>query len=271
MSTILSFTALLNQHASQARYYRSSDTGTPCPCRTPEGFRDPEFHLTLGKYGPTTYTIEPGSIPAGTVVTYQWVIYNSDGIPMSPAVRTQQITDDANFQVKFQVTWPPKGDWGTGYWRVNRSDNVGPYRVLSDVHYPAYQFVDTGLIVAGSTMVEPVLCTEAGEIPNPVDLIVKAFVQPIQSTRATRLSTEYVESLFGNVEADDHLGIFPVTWGGQYLKFSEWSQSGDDFIEYRGERFFVINANMIPDPGDGNPEHHWELGLRKIDEHGVSQ
>jgi hypothetical protein len=167
MSTVPSFTTLLNTHASVARFYRSSDAGIPCPCRTPEGFRDPGWHLSA----------------------------------------------------------PP----------------------------------DTPL------------CNEAGLLPaNPIDVIVKAFVQPIQSTRATRLSTEYIQEIFGNVEADDHLGIFPVNWGGKRLEFNDWSQSGDDFIEYSGERFFCINANMIPDPGDGNPEHHWEVGLRLIRSDGLA-
>lgn len=104
---------------------------------------------------------------------------------------------------------------------------------------------------------------------TPVDIMVKGFVQPIQSTRATRLSTEYLQEVFGHIEADDHLGIFPVVWSGQRLEFSDWSQHGDDFIEYDGQRYFVINANMIPDPGDGNPEHHWELGLRVIRSDGL--
>ena len=105
---------------------------------------------------------------------------------------------------------------------------------------------------------------------NPVDVIVKAFVQPIQSTRATRLSTEYIQEVFGQVEADDHLGIFPITWNGVNLKFDMWSQSGDDFIEYDGKRFFVINSNIIPDPGDGNPKHHFEVGLRLIRTDGLA-
>ena len=28
--------------------------------------------------------------------------------------------------------------------------------------------------------------------------------------------------------------------------------------------YIVVNANMIPDPSDGNPEHHWEIGFRLI-------
>jgi hypothetical protein len=102
-----------------------------------------------------------------------------------------------------------------------------------------------------------------------VDIVVKAFVQPIQSTRATRLSTEYLQEVFGNIEADDHLGIFPFTWGGVTLDFDEWSQSGEDFIEYNVHRFFCVNANLIPDPGDGNPAHHWEVGLRMIRSDGL--
>jgi hypothetical protein len=104
---------------------------------------------------------------------------------------------------------------------------------------------------------------------DPIDVIVKAFVQPIQSTRATRLSTEYIQEVFGQVEADDHLGIFPISWGGVELRFDQWSQSGDDFIEYNGKRFFVINSNIIPDPGDGNPKHHFEVGLRLIRSDGL--
>jgi hypothetical protein len=72
--------------------------------------------------------------------------------------------------------------------------------------------------------------------------------------------------MFDHIEADDHLGIFPITWGGTFLNFSDWSQSGDDFIEYDGRRYFVVNANKIPDPGDGNPDHHWEVGLRLIED-----
>jgi len=48
------------------------------------------------------------------------------------------------------------------------------------------------------------------------------------------------------------------------LNFRNWSQSGEDYLEYDGQRFLVVNANKIPDPSDGNPAHHWEAGLRLI-------
>jgi|SRR5215831_16836491 len=107
------------------------------------------------------------------------------------------------------------------------------------------------------------LCNERALLPGvEVHALVKAFVQPIQSTRATRLQSEMIEAIYGVIEADDHLGIFPESWGGISLDFYDWSQSGDEYIIYNSRKFFVVNANLIPDPADGNPRHHWETGLR---------
>lgn len=161
MGTVDSFVALVTQRGSDALFYKA-DSQIPCPCRTPEGFRDPEWH---------------------------------DANPLEP------------------------------------------------------------------------MCNEEGMLPDPantVSITIKAFVQPIQSTRATRLSAEYMAQLFGEVQSDDHLGIFPESWGGTPLNFFDWSQTGDNYIEYAGRRFLVVNANLIPDPADGNPRHHWECGLRLI-------
>lgn len=111
-------------------------------------------------------------------------------------------------------------------------------------------------------------CNEAGFLPSSdsVEISVKAFVQPIQSTRATRLSTEQVEALFGEIQKDDHLAIFPCVWAGQGLNFDNWGTSAEDWISYRGLRFTVVNSNLLPDPETGNPYHHWELGLRLINQ-----
>lgn len=161
MSTKAQFLSLVSAHGSDVVFHRV-DSMIPCPCNTPEGFRDPEWH---------------------------------DENPTAP------------------------------------------------------------------------VCNEEGMLPDPdheIILSVKAFVQPIQSTRATRLTTEMIQQMFGTVEQDDHLGIFPDQWQGKTLNFWDWSQSGEDFIVYNGRKFFVINANLIPDPSDGNPSHHWECGMRLI-------
>jgi len=161
MSTVSQFVSLVSAHGSTVVFHRANSM-IPCPCQTPEGFRDPEWH---------------------------------DAHPLES------------------------------------------------------------------------VCNEEGMLPDPsneIDFALKAFVQPIQSTRATRLSTEFLTQMFGQVEADDHLGIFPEEWNGSSLDFYDWSQSGDDYIIYNGRKFLVVNANLIPDPSDGNPRHHWELGLRLI-------
>jgi hypothetical protein len=99
---------------------------------------------------------------------------------------------------------------------------------------------------------------------SEVKTTVKGFIQPIQSTRATRLQTELLQLFFDEIQADDHLGILPVVWQSTSLNFYDWGRSGEDYIEYNGRRFTVVNANLIPDPADGNPAHHWEVGLRLI-------
>jgi len=273
MSTVPQMNALFQSNASDARYYRSSGRSVNCPCNTPEGFRDPELHLSFGRYGPISYETSPGNLPADSLIRYTLVAKNSAGTGMYPVVVyptpfSPHITDTVNFQVALTFEWPPGGNFVDGAWEVWRQIANDPLTYCGDFPHPQDVFVDNGQYAPGSFS-PPVMCNESGLIPSPVDIMVKAFCQPIQSTRATRLSTEYLQEVFGNIEADDHLGIFPVNWAGQRLEFHDWAQDGADFIEYNGERFFCINANMIPDPGDGNPEHHWELGLRMLRQDGL--
>lgn len=109
---------------------------------------------------------------------------------------------------------------------------------------------------------EPV-CNEAGQLAVVSQFGVKAFIQPAQSAAVRRLTSEYVDALFGEVRSDDHLGIFPLEWGSYTLDFEDWSQAGEDFILYDGKRYLVVNSNKIPDPSGGG-SHHWEVGLRLI-------
>lgn len=108
------------------------------------------------------------------------------------------------------------------------------------------------------------MCNEKGMLPATVtNLAVRAFVQPVQAGAVRRMTSEYAQQLFGEVEMDDHLGIFPLEWGGTTLDFYDWPQGGADFILHDGRRFGVVSANKIPDPADGNM-HHWEVGLRLL-------
>lgn len=159
MGATENFISLLTIHGQVVHYHRA-DSLTPCPCRTPEGFRDPEWHLA-----------NPGA---------------------------------------------PE-------------------------------------------------CDENGMLPDPtrtVDLDVKGFIQPSQSTRATRLSPEYISTLFGEIQEGDHVGIFPCSWEGSQLEFYDWGQSGEDWIHYNGRYYTVVAAHLLAAPDTGAPRHHWEVGLR---------
>lgn len=156
-ATVPQLTALLTGHGSDVTYHRETG-GDPCPCLTPEGFRDPEWHLDH---------------------------------PTAP------------------------------------------------------------------------VCNEQGRINVVVNnWVVKAAVQPAQSRSFSR-QAERVDALLGDVQQDDHIGIFPVTWGGNTLDFSSFDEGGDDYIVYDGRRFVVVAADKVPDI-DGDPDHHWELGLRLV-------
>jgi hypothetical protein len=111
-----------------------------------------------------------------------------------------------------------------------------------------------------------IVCNENGFLPGAtVHLTVKAFVQPVETGRA-RFQAEVVVMSFGQVETDDHIGIFPISWGGIRLNFYDWGKATEDYVEYHGMRFTVVNVNLIPDPSDGDPEHHYEIALRRIPE-----
>lgn len=95
-----------------------------------------------------------------------------------------------------------------------------------------------------------------------VNFTVKAAIQPATGGQRARIS-ERINSLLGDVQEDDHFGIFPVTWGTNTLDFNGWRESGDDYILYDNRRFIVVSSDKVPDI-DGDPNHHWECGLRLV-------
>lgn len=105
------------------------------------------------------------------------------------------------------------------------------------------------------------VCNEQGFLAVAVEFTVKASVQPFRQ-RGDR-HAQRVDSLLGEVQQDDRIGIFPVEWDGNTLDFSVWSDSGEDFIMYDGRRYLVVGADKVPDI-DGDPNHHWEVGLRLV-------
>lgn len=113
---------------------------------------------------------------------------------------------------------------------------------------------------------EPV-CNEAGLLPQPgttAHFNFRGWVQPVQSGAVRRLTADQYIQLFGEIQADDHIGLFPCTWNGNVLNFYEWGESTEDWIEYNARRYTVVNTNLIAAPDTGDPLHHWEVGLRLI-------
>lgn len=108
------------------------------------------------------------------------------------------------------------------------------------------------------------LCNEDGLLsPTIVNVPVKAYVQPVQSSRSTRMNSEYGKQMFGTVLTDDHLGIFPLRWSNTDLDFEDWGQAGEDYVIYNDRRFVCVASNLIPDPSNGE-DHHWEIALRLV-------
>jgi hypothetical protein len=109
---------------------------------------------------------------------------------------------------------------------------------------------------------EPV-CNEKGVLaPVVTEVDVKAAVQPVRASRR-RGVVERATELFGEIEQDDHLGVFPVNWQGAKLDFFDWSDAGEDYIVYDTRRFYAVAADKLPDT-DGDPDHHWECLLRLL-------
>lgn len=110
------------------------------------------------------------------------------------------------------------------------------------------------------------MCNEQGRLdPVVVNVSGKAFIQPVQSGATRRLTGEYVTTLFDEVQVDDHIGIFPISFSGGPLDFNDWDQSGEDYIWYDNRRYMVVSLNRIPSPDTGLL-HHYETGLRLIRE-----
>jgi len=161
MGPIQDFISLVNLHGSVVLYHRD-DSFTPCPCRTPEGFRDPVWHVQN---------------------------------PLEPE------------------------------------------------------------------------CNEAGMLADPdetANFNIKGFVHPVQSGAVRRLTSEQLVQMFGEIESDDHLGIFPCEWNGKTLNFYDWGLATEDWVKYNGREYTVVSTNLIADPDTGNPFHHWEVGLRLV-------
>lgn len=107
----------------------------------------------------------------------------------------------------------------------------------------------------------PPICNEQGFLAVVTEFAFKGTVQPVRM-RGTR-GSQYRNDLLGEVQADDRIGIFPTEWDGNKLDLELWSDAGEDYLLYDGHRYMVVQADKVPDV-DGDPNHHWEAGLRLL-------
>lgn len=108
---------------------------------------------------------------------------------------------------------------------------------------------------------EPI-CNEQGFLTVAVEFIVKASIQPAV-TRSFSRPDQRTDVLLADVQKNDKIGVFPVEWNGKTLNFLDWSEAGEDYILYDDHRYMVVAADKVPDI-DGDPNHHWEVGLRLV-------
>lgn len=111
------------------------------------------------------------------------------------------------------------------------------------------------------------VCNDRGYLPAPIETTIKGFVQPTFAMR--RIGNQVIEEAFGEIQIDDHIGIFPMVWNNVPVDFENWSQAGDEWVGFNDMEFIVVGWTRIPDPANAQNYHHWECALRRINRDGV--
>lgn len=277
-STVPKFLRLLSIHGSDFIYHKSLAI-IECPCVTPQGFRDDIWHKT-DLPDPQLVGIGAGAISG----QFEYRLHHlyAQGEKTTPSFGEYTLAaNNISFIWFGGMSNPPSGRGPVTGYRLyrRRISAIGPgqsgsWKIAFETNDPTVlTFTDNQADDAALASATPIeMCNPAGMIPadNPLaEFQAKGFIQPVQSGAVRKLTTEALTQLFGEIQTDDHLGILPVFWNHHHLNFSSWGESLEDWIVYldpvNGDRkFTVVSANLIPDPADGNPSHHWEVGLRLI-------
>lgn len=268
-STLTQWIRLVARSGSNFTYVR--DFGSVvCPCRTPQGFRDDLWHKSDN---PDPIVISPtaGTL-SGSFLYRVHFIY-----PQGEKVGTAHGTGLQTSQ-RFTLSWspameiPPAGKGPATSVRIYRKRTdvpSQPWLLVTEILDPigVSSFMDNSgdNLLDPATMLETV-CNDAGFLPDITTISAKGFIQPVQSGAVRRLVAEVALEMFGEFEEDDHIGLIPCVWKGHTLTFKDWSETGTDRIFYNDRGYTVVAYNLVPDPADGNPFHHWEVGLRMVNE-----
>lgn len=269
--TIPAFKAMLDLMGSDVTYHK--EQGYPCLCNSPEGFRDPLWHGEWAAGAPSLRTdaLGPNQFLAGWHVTYYIT-------PLDWPIGGQVVDFDVpsnGTTIYLEDFSAIDGRYGVGIWRqLTPPGGVpGPVVLINNysgiaVSAPGYSWQDyaplnsTGLTTTDPSYFVPV-CNEEGMLTYVIeDITVKAAVQPATIGQRGR-AAERIIQILGTVQRDDHYGIFPCESNGVSLNFYDFIDVESNFIVYDNRRFLVVAADKIPDV-DGDPNHHWEVGLRLV-------
>lgn len=106
------------------------------------------------------------------------------------------------------------------------------------------------------------VCNEQGFLSTvTIDIQTRAVINPPRM-RGNR-GSDRSNVLLGETQAGDRIGIFPTEWSGFALDFYDWSDAGEDYIVFDGRRYVVVESAKVTDI-DGDPNGHWEVGLRLV-------
>lgn len=268
MRTLAQFHDILVTMGSDVLFHRE-DANFPCICRTPEGSRDPRVHH-LWQQGILYDTIENTidgtqfTNPPVSEVAYRFYLVTPEAAIVGEAWELGiQVSPGEPQGFKLLVSDEGR-TLAQGFANVQRyTDQDGKWHDLGIQDFTQPFWIDTSPLGAGAIKPDEPLpsCNEQAFVRSVTEFSVRASVQPPYNM--FRRTNERANDLLGEVRKGDMFGIFPVEWNGNVLNFQNFSEAGEDFIVYDSNRYMIVAADKVPDV-DGDPNHHWELGLRLI-------
>lgn len=273
------FERLVDRRGADITWHKES-LGQLCPCRTRQGFRDPEKHKALAHLLASYNNTTPGSnlpVPDGTQFNYLFIPYliseepGIDGYIGRGELLTTSSVAGNTFQFVVQVppalrktlshidVWRSGGD----LLHFERIISLTPQQPDPTVIFWTDQQPYRQLTLVKLSQADVPECNDDAIIPVIFERKVKGFVQPAFISTRSRSNQILIEQ-FGEMQADDHIGVFPLQYENYQLDFTDWSDAGSDWIEFNGLRFIAVAWNLLPAPDDASVNHHWEVALRRI-------
>lgn len=275
--TTKSFERLVERKGANITWHRENNSN-PCPCQTRLGFRDPAKHLAIWSivsgHSTTPDTNHIMALPTGTVLTYLFMPLIVSDLNITGYIgpgKQIQVNYVPGLTTRFDIEIPKalqKNLQQIDVWRSG--DDETHFENVGTITPDMTEFVDGSIFYRSGSMVpynqvDVLECNDDAMIPIVDERRVKGFVQPAFISTRSR-SDQILLEAFGEMQADDHIGVFPLTYDEYALDFSDWSDAGSDWLEWNGLRFIAVTANLLPAPDNANVNHHWEVALRRINQ-----